>query len=635
MNSNLKNMSLILVLILTMVLIYHLFSSPQKPEKELIYSDFVTKVQQSEVTDVLVKEDEQGIEITGKLKSGENFKAFAPKDPGLIQSLKDKGVRITAKKVEANPWYSQLLFFWGPIILMIVFWIFIMRQMQMGGNKAMSFGKSRAKLLTESTKKITFADVAGIEEPKEELHEIIEYLKEPQKFQRLGGRIPKGVLLVGPPGTGKTLLARAIAGEADVPFFSISGSDFVEMFVGVGASRVRDLFEQGKKNAPCIIFIDELDAVGRHRGAGLGGGHDEREQTLNQLLVEMDGFESNEGVILISATNRPDVLDPALLRPGRFDRQVVVPRPDIKGRVGILKVHTRKVPIGDDVDLEVIARGTPGFAGADIANLVNEAALLAARRNKDKVNMDDFESAKDKVMMGLERRSLVLTDEEKRNTAYHEAGHTIASIMTPNTDPIHKVTIIPRGRALGLTMSLPVDERYTYDSEFLSSQIIMLLGGRVAEEVALKHMTTGAGNDLERATDLARKMVCEWGMSEKLGPLTFGKKEEQIFLGREIAQHRDYSEHTAIEIDEEVRRIVTEAYQKTKDILTENKVGLDTLATALLEKETLDGKEIWELLTAAGMNVPEIKSSPDGKVISPDEAPEPTPGTPTSGPTTA
>jgi len=526
-----------------------------------------------------------------------------------------------------------LLFFWAPIILMIFFWIFIMRQMQMGGNKAMSFGKSRAKLLTESTKKITFADVAGIEEPKEELHEIIEYLKEPQKFQRLGGRIPKGVLLVGPPGTGKTLLARAIAGEADVPFFSISGSDFVEMFVGVGASRVRDLFEQGKKNAPCIIFIDELDAVGRHRGAGLGGGHDEREQTLNQLLVEMDGFESNEGVILISATNRPDVLDPALLRPGRFDRQVVVPRPDIKGRVGILKVHTRKVPLGDDVNLDVIARGTPGFAGADIANLVNEAALLAARKNKDKVNMVDFEDAKDKVMMGLERRSLVLTDEEKKNTAYHEAGHTIASLMTPNTDPIHKVTIIPRGRALGLTMSLPVDERYTYDSEFLSSQIIMLLGGRVAEEVALKHMTTGAGNDLERATDLARKMVCEWGMSEKLGPLTFGKKEEQIFLGREIAQHRDYSEHTAIEIDEEVRRIVTEAYAKTKSILTENETGLNALANALLEKETLDGKEIWEILTASGMDVPEMKSSPDGKVISPDETADVTePDAPSSGP---
>ena len=621
MNSNLKNISLILVLILTMVLIYHLFSSPQKPEKELIYSDFIARVQQGDVTDVLMKEDEQGIDIAGKLKSGENFHTFAPKDPTLVQTLESKGVRITAKKVETNPWYSQLLFFWAPIILMIFFWIFIMRQMQMGGNKAMSFGKSRAKLLTESTKKVTFADVAGIDEAKEELHEIIEYLKDPQKFQRLGGRIPKGVLLVGPPGTGKTLLAKAIAGEADVPFFSISGSDFVEMFVGVGASRVRDLFEQGKKNAPCIIFIDELDAVGRHRGAGLGGGHDEREQTLNQLLVEMDGFESNEGVILISATNRPDVLDPALLRPGRFDRQVVVPRPDIKGRIGILKVHTRKVPIGDDVDLDVIARGTPGFAGADIANLVNEAALLAARKNKDKVNMADFEDAKDKVMMGVERRSLVLSDEEKKNTAYHEAGHTLTAVLMPRTDPIHKVTIIPRGRALGLTQQLPVDERYTYDKEYLLAQLIVLLGGRVAEEQALDHMTTGAGNDIERATELARKMVCEWGMSEKLGPLTFGKKEEQIFLGREIAQHRDYSEHTAVEIDDEVRRMVLEAYEKTKELLIQNRAGLNALAEALLEKETLDGKEINEILAKAGVKVPhpEERISTEGKTIAPDE----------------
>jgi len=619
MNSNLKNISLILALVLTMVLIYHLFSSPQRPEKELIYSDFVQKVEQSDVTEVVIKEDEQGMDIAGKLKSGENFKTFAPKDPGLVSSLKEKGVRISAKKVEANPWYSQILFFWAPIILMIFFWIFIMRQMQMGGNKAMSFGKSRAKLLTESTKKVTFADVAGIDEPKEELHEIIEYLKEPQKFQRLGGRIPKGVLLVGPPGTGKTLLAKAIAGEADVPFFSISGSDFVEMFVGVGASRVRDLFEQGKKNAPCIIFIDELDAVGRHRGAGLGGGHDEREQTLNQLLVEMDGFESNEGVILISATNRPDVLDPALLRPGRFDRQVVVPRPDIKGRVGILKVHTRKVPLGDDVDLEVIARGTPGFAGADLANLVNESALLAARKNKDKVEMSDFELAKDKVMMGIERKSLVLSDEEKKNTAYHEAGHTLAALLTPRTDPIHKVTIIPRGRALGLTQQLPVDERYTYDRDYLLAQLVVLLGGRAAEELTLGHMTTGAGNDIERATELARKMVCEWGMSEKLGPLTFGKKEEQIFLGREIAQHRDYSEHTAVEIDGEVRTIVMEAYDRAKSTLSDNLHGLKALAEALLDKETLDGKEIGAILAAAGIAVPEGKTSTEGKTVAPAE----------------
>ncbi len=608
MNSNIKNVALILVLILTMVLIYRLFSSPQKQEKTLIYSDFIAQVESGNVPGVVMKENEQGIDITGKLKNNEEFKTFAPKDPQLIPLLQSKGVQITAKKVEANPWYSQILFFWAPIILMIFFWIFIMRQMQMGGNKAMAFGKSRAKLLTESTKKVTFADVAGIEEPKEELHEIIEYLKDPQKFQRLGGRIPKGVLLVGPPGTGKTLLAKAIAGEADVPFFSISGSDFVEMFVGVGASRVRDLFEQGKKNAPCIIFIDELDAVGRHRGAGLGGGHDEREQTLNQLLVEMDGFESNEGVILISATNRPDVLDPALLRPGRFDRQIVVPRPDIRGRVGILQVHTRKVPLDTDVDLDIIARGTPGFAGADLANLVNEAALLAARENKDKVSMVDFEHAKDKVMMGIERKSLVLSDEEKKNTAYHEAGHTLSALMTPRTDPIHKVTIIPRGRALGLTQQLPVDERYTYDRDYLLSQLVVLLGGRAAEELSLGHMTTGAGNDIERATELARKMVCEWGMSDKLGPLTFGKKEEQIFLGREIAQHRDYSEHTAVEIDLEVRKLVLDAYENSKSLIQKNIRGLNAIAEALLEKETLDGKEIAAILASVDISIPDVEA---------------------------
>jgi len=622
MNSNLKNISLILVLILAMVLIYHLVSTQQKPEKELIYSDFMAKVDTGDVSEVLVKEDEQGMDITGKLKSSENFHSFSPKDATLVGKLRDKGVKITAQKVDANPWYSQVLFFWAPIVLMIFFWIFIMRQMQAGGNKAMSFGKSRAKLLTESTNKVTFADVAGIDEPKEELHEIIDYLKDPQKFQKLGGRIPKGVLLVGPPGTGKTLLARAIAGEADVPFFSISGSDFVEMFVGVGASRVRDLFEQGKKNAPCIIFIDELDAVGRHRGAGLGGGHDEREQTLNQLLVEMDGFESSEGVILIAATNRPDVLDPALLRPGRFDRQVVVPRPDIKGRVGILQVHTRKVPLDEDVNLEVIARGTPGFAGAEIENLVNEAALLAARKNKTKVGMEDFELAKDKVMMGLERRSLVLSDEEKKNTAYHEAGHTLVAKLTPGADPIHKVTIIPRGRALGVTMPLPIDERYTFDKENLVGQLAMLMGGRVAEELALGHMTTGAGNDLERATELARRMVCEWGMSDTLGPLTFGKKEEQIFLGREISQHRDYSEDTAIKIDQEVRGLVVASYEKAKKLLGENYEALKALALALLEKETLDGKEIDRIITGAGSKVVSLVApeSGSGIVVSPPEA---------------
>ncbi|MBI5191066.1 MAG: ATP-dependent metallopeptidase FtsH/Yme1/Tma family protein [Nitrospirae bacterium] len=617
MNSNLKNFSLILLLVLIMVLIYHLFSAPQKPEKELIYSDFIAKVELGDVSEALLKEDEQGVEVIGLLKSGENFRSFAPKDTGLVKSLSDKGVKITAQKVDANPWYSQVLFFWAPIILMIGFWIFFMRQMQAGGNKAMSFGKSRAKLLTESTKKVTFADVAGIEEPKEELHEIIEYLKDPQKFQKLGGRIPKGVLLVGPPGTGKTLLAKAIAGEAEVPFFSISGSDFVEMFVGVGASRVRDLFEQGKKNAPCIIFIDELDAVGRHRGAGLGGGHDEREQTLNQLLVEMDGFESNEGVILISATNRPDVLDPALLRPGRFDRQVVVPRPDIKGREGILKVHTRKVPMDENVELSVIARGTPGFAGADLANLVNEAALLAARKGHEKVGMDSFEQAKDKVMMGAERRSIVISDKEKKNTAYHEAGHTLMAKLIPGADPIHKVTIIPRGRALGLTWSLPLEERYTDDRDHLLGKVAMLLGGRLAEELALNHMTTGAGNDLERATDLVRRMVCEWGMSDALGPLTFGKKEEQIFLGREIAQHRDFSEKTAVEIDAEVRRMVMEAYERGKSLMTGNMAGLDALAAALLDRETIDGKEVDAILAAAGIEVATPAPAEGGVTVGP------------------
>jgi cell division protease FtsH len=479
----------------------------------------------------------------------------------------------------------------GPIIVIVLFWIFMMRQMQAGGNKALSFGKSRARLLTAQQKKATFKDVAGIDEPKEELYEIIDFLKDPQKFQKLGGRIPKGVLLVGPPGTGKTLLARAIAGEANVPFFSISGSDFVEMFVGVGASRVRDLFEQGKKNAPCIIFIDEIDAVGRHRGAGLGGGHDEREQTLNALLVEMDGFESNEGVILIAATNRPDVLDPALLRPGRFDRRVVVPRPDVKGREDILKVHTRKVPLSDDVELSVIARGTPGFSGADLANLVNESALWAARQNRKLVFMVDFEMSKDKVLMGVERRSMILSDEEKKNTAYHEAGHALVAAMTPGADPLHKVTIIPRGMALGVTMQLPIDDKHTYTKEFLESQLAVLMGGRAAEEMFLNHLTTGAGNDIERATELARQMVCEWGMST-LGPLTFGKKEEAIFLGREIAQHRDYSEHTAIKIDKEVHDIVTSGYQRAHTILETYRPALERVAQALLDREVLDAIEL-------------------------------------------
>jgi cell division protease FtsH len=502
----------------------------------------------------------------------------------------DKGVNVTYTKESGSGWVSILINA-IPFVLLLAFWIFMMRQMQSGGNKALSFGKSRARLHSSQQKKVTFKDVAGVEEAKEELQEIIEFLREPQKFQKLGGRIPKGVLLIGPPGTGKTLLARAIAGEANVPFFSISGSDFVEMFVGVGASRVRDLFEQGKKNAPCIVFIDEIDAVGRHRGAGLGGGHDEREQTLNQLLVEMDGFESNEGVILVAATNRPDVLDPALLRPGRFDRRVVVGRPDVKGREQILRVHTKKVPLSDDVELSVVARGTPGFAGADLANLVNEAALVAARQNRKVVTQFDFELAKDKVMMGVERKSLIISEEEKRNTAYHEAGHALVAALIPEADPLHKVTIIPRGMALGLTMQLPLDDKHSYNKQYLEAQLAILMAGRIAEEKFMHHITTGAGNDIERATEMARKMVCEWGMSE-LGPMSYGKKEEQIFLGREIAQHRDYSEATAIEIDKQVRKLVDGGYDRAQGIIVEKGDALARIAEALLEREVLDGAEV-------------------------------------------
>jgi cell division protease FtsH len=510
----------------------------------------------------------------------------------MIRDLRERGVQISAKPVEDNPWYMTILISWFPILLIIAVWMFFMRQMQAGGGKAMSFGKSRARLVSDSARKVTFADVAGIEEAKEELEEIIEFLRDPKKFTRLGGRIPKGVLLVGPPGTGKTLLARAIAGEAGVPFFNISGSDFVEMFVGVGASRVRDLFTQGKKHAPCIIFIDEIDAVGRHRGAGLGGGHDEREQTLNQLLVEMDGFESNDGVILISATNRPDVLDPALLRPGRFDRQVVVPLPDLKGREGILQVHARKSPLGPDVDLTVLARGTPGFSGADLENLVNEAALLAARRNKERVEMVDLELAKDKVLMGTERKSMIMSEEEKRNTAYHEVGHALAAKFLPKTDPVHKVSIIPRGRALGVTMTLPIEDRLSYDEQYMKSTLAKLMGGRVAEELVFARRTSGASDDIEKATNLARRMVTVFGMSDLMGPIAFGQKEEHIFLGREIAQHRDYSEQTAIQIDGEVRRLVDEAYQTAKGILREHEDLLHQVAASLLDKETLEGKEI-------------------------------------------
>ena len=573
---------------LMIILLFNLLNTPKKLQEEMIFSEFLTKVDAGQIDEVTIKENA----ITGRLKDGTKFRSYYTEYPDLVKILRTKNVKITVKPPDQNPWYVNLFFTWGPIIFIAVIWIFFMRQMQSGGNKALSFGKSKARLISEKAVKKTFADVAGIEEAKGEVQEIIDFLKDPQKFQKLGGKIPKGVLLVGSPGTGKTLLARAIAGEAGVPFFSISGSDFVEMFVGVGASRVRDLFEQAKKNAPCIIFIDEIDAVGRHRGAGVGGGHDEREQTLNQLLVEMDGFEGNEGVIIIAATNRPDVLDPALLRPGRFDRQVVVPLPDVKGRLEILRVHTKSIPLDENVNLEHIARGTPGFSGADLANLVNEAALLAARNSKTKVENADFESAKDKVLMGVERKSMIISEEEKKNTAYHEAGHALVAKLTAGTDPIHKVSIIPRGRALGVTQQLPIDDRYTYSKDYLMKTLEVLMGGRVAEELALKHMTTGAGNDIERATELARRMVTEWGMSEKLGPLTFGKKDEQIFLGREIAKHKDYSEKTAEDIDEEVKGIVFNAYKVAKTLLQERFDLLDTFARKLLEKETMDGPEI-------------------------------------------
>jgi cell division protease FtsH len=578
-----------------MILLFNLLGTPRKAEQEMIFSEFMTKLEAGDIEEVTIKGDV----INGQLKDGKKFKTFAVEYPELVKMLRSKDVKITVKPEEQNPWYWNLFFSWGPIIFLVVIWIFFMRQMQTGGNKALSFGKAKAKMVSEKSVKTTFADVAGIEEAKAEVQEIIDFLKDPQKFQKLGGKIPKGVLLVGAPGTGKTLLARAIAGEAGVPFFSISGSDFVEMFVGVGASRVRDLFDQAKKTSPCIIFIDEIDAVGRHRGAGLGGGHDEREQTLNQLLVEMDGFEANQGVIIIAATNRPDVLDPALLRPGRFDRQVVVPQPDVKGRLEILKVHTKNIPLDEHVNLDEIARGTPGFSGADLENLVNESALLAARKGKSKVERSDFEFAKDKVLMGVERKSMIISEVEKKNTAYHEAGHTLVAKLTPGTDPLHKVSIIPRGRALGVTQQLPIDDKYTYSKDYLLKALAILLGGRAAEEIALNHTTTGAGNDLERATELARKMVTEWGMSEKLGPLTFGKKVEQIFLGREIAQHKDYSEKTAVDIDEEVKRIILDAYGTAKSLLTENQDLLEMLAKELLEKETLDGSEIDALIQEA------------------------------------
>ncbi len=602
MNSFYKNLSMWLVIGLTMVLLFNLFNKPQLQHEEMSYTDFLNNVETGAITQVVI----EGNEITGSFKGGTNFRTITPlADSEMIPTLRKAGVDISVKAKEDTPWYVTILVSWFPMLLLIGVWIFFMRQMQMGGGRgAMSFGKTRAKLMEAGGTKVTFKDVAGIEEAKEELSEIIDFLRDPQKFTRLGGRIPKGVLLAGSPGTGKTLLARAIAGEAEVPFFTISGSDFVEMFVGVGASRVRDLFTQGKKNAPCIIFIDEIDAVGRHRGAGLGGGHDEREQTLNQLLVEMDGFESSEGVIIVAATNRPDVLDPALLRPGRFDRQVVVPVPDVKGREMILGIYGKRTKLASDVNLAVIARGCPGFTGADLENMVNEAALLAARSGAEQVTMTDLERAKDKVMMGAERRSMIISVREKEITAYHEAGHAMVAKLLPGTDPIHKVTIIPRGRALGLTQQLPIDEKYTHSRKYLIDRMSILLGGRVAEELIFDEITTGAGNDIEQATTLARKMVCEWGMSAKMGPLSFGKKEEQIFLGREIAQHRDYSESTAMQIDDEVRSMVIAAQETAKKLLADNIDVLKAVAHALLEKETIMLEDI-EAIMAASANAGE------------------------------
>ena len=586
-NGFLKTAALWVVIILIMFMLYHLFNQPKAKVAKYAYSDFIHVLDKGQVKEVKI----QGQNIEGILINNTSFETFAPEDPQLIDRLMEKNVRVSAQAKSSDPWYMSVLISWIPMLLLVGVWILFMRQMQSGGSKAMSFGRSKARLMTQDKMKVTFADVAGVDEAKEELQEIIELLKDPKRFTTLGGRIPKGVILLGPPGTGKTLLAKAVAGEAGVPFFSMSGSDFVEMFVGVGASRVRDLFAQGKQNAPCIIFIDEIDAVGRHRGAGLGGGHDEREQTLNQLLVEMDGFESNEGVILMAATNRPDVLDPALMRPGRFDRQVVVASPDVRGREGILKVHTRKIPLAEEVDILTLAKATPGFSGADLANLVNEAALLAARQRKSKVTMEDLEMAKDKVLMGVERKSLVISEEEKRSTAYHESGHALLAKMLPNADPVYKVSIIPRGRALGITQQLPIDDRHTYKKEYLLDTITVLMGGRVSEELVLGHLTTGAGNDIERATDMARHMVTEWGMSA-LGPLSFGKVEQEMFLGREIAKRVDYSQETAQKIDEEVKHIVLDCYQRAKEVIEANQDKLHKIADRLLEKEVIDGSEI-------------------------------------------
>jgi cell division protease FtsH len=613
-NQNIKNALLFVVIIVSVVVLWNWITTTRAGTQEIAFSEFLDRVEKGEIAEVLIRGEEILARSTtapaqkGLAARPHDLVTYSPGYDGLVEDLRKHAVKIKAEQPSQGSIWTAILS-WLPLVLLGVMWYFLYRQMQTGGNKAMAFGKSRARMLTASQKKATFKDVAGVEEAQEELKEIIEFLKDPQKFQKLGGKIPKGVLLMGPPGTGKTLLARAVAGEADVPFFSISGSDFVEMFVGVGASRVRDLFEQGKKNAPCIIFIDEIDAVGRHRGAGLGGGHDEREQTLNALLVEMDGFESNEGVILIAATNRPDVLDPALLRPGRFDRRIVVSRPDLNGRHEILKVHTVKIPLAPDADLFVLARSSPGFSGADLASLVNEAALRAARFNKMSVEMVDFEFAKDKVMMGAERRSLALSEEEKRTVAYHEAGHAIVAAVLPNADPLHKVTIIPRGLALGLTQQLPEEDRYLHPKSYLVDELIVLMGGRLAERVVFgpEEITTGAGSDLERATEIARKMVCEWGMSD-LGPLTFGKREEAIFLGKEFARHQDYSEATSVEIDSEIKRLVESAYRRAEEIINNHRAVLDRIASALLEREVLEGEEVYRMVSEhTGVPVERLK----------------------------
>jgi len=610
-----KNLALWLVITLMMVMLYNLFNQQQLAQNDISYSEFLAMVEADRVSEVTI----QGQEIRVTDLNRSRFKIYAPQDPALIQRLKDKGVTIIAKPPTESPWYMSVLVSWFPMIVLIGVWIFFMRQMQSGGGKAMSFGKSRARLLSDQQEKVTFEDVAGIDEAKEELEEIVAFLKDPKKFTRLGGRIPKGVLLMGPPGTGKTLLARAIAGEAGVPFFSISGSDFVEMFVGVGASRVRDLFVQGKKNAPCIIFIDEIDAVGRHRGAGLGGGHDEREQTLNQLLVEMDGFESNEGVILISATNRPDVLDPALLRPGRFDRQVVVSLPDIRGREKILRVHMKRTPIASDVDVVVLAKGTPGFSGADLENLVNETALLAAKRDKERLDMVDFEDSKDKVYMGLERKSKVIREEDRLTTAYHEGGHALVARFIPGTDVVNKITIIPRGRAAGVTWFLPEERDFRYKDQ-LEAELAIAFGGRVAEEIIFNRISTGASNDIKKATELAQQMIRSWGMSEGLGPLSFAKDEEQVFLGREIAQHRDYSEETARKIDSEVNRLVMRSYERAQSVLTEHIDVLHKLAEQLLEKETILGAELDEIIRQVRPDI-KLPAKPTDKEDPQDDGP--------------